>query len=303
MILDFFDDFLGFPNQFREPEKTLDTIVLKDENTHGDSEVVKLYRESKYKLIGRIKENKKFLSFLQKEKKLKVPTYLSEEIPLIEWNDELRYKVVLKWMEGKEIGKMTERTAFLMGEKMAQLHLAAQDFKEALDVQHIDYKLIDDIFDLIVISVGLTKKQIAQLNVWCDKVKKTMIIVGKESHQYGMIHSDLHLKNWVRNGREIIPIDFDELAYGHYLTDIAVLFIEFEDDEKNAQLWKENFKNGYQTQKKLPKNFDALILDFQQIASLLYLNWYYDEDNYEIRSDQSKTKYADAILQRLTMSI
>ena len=40
--------------------------------------------------------------------------------------------------------------------------------------------------------------------------------------EWGMIHADLHVGNFLVNDQEIIPIDFSFCGYGHYLYDLSV---------------------------------------------------------------------------------
>jgi Ser/Thr protein kinase RdoA (MazF antagonist) len=40
--------------------------------------------------------------------------------------------------------------------------------------------------------------------------------------EWGMIHADLHVGNFLVNGPEVIPIDFSFCGFGHYLFDLSV---------------------------------------------------------------------------------
>jgi Ser/Thr protein kinase RdoA (MazF antagonist) len=191
--------------------------------------------------------------------------------------------VPLTYIKGKSLKKYLIISAAMMGEKVAKLHDAAEDFDKNVRTHHINQMLVSKIRNLILKNAELNAKQKKKLKRKCLALQDAMTLLGKEKEHYGLIHSDLHIENWVFEKEEAHPIDFDELAFGHYLTDIAIVLHDFGTDKPKLN---DKFLLHYQTIRPLPDNYDALMLDFQYIAPLLYLNWFYAKDNEHVRTDE-----------------
>jgi len=67
--------------------------------------------------------------------------------------------------------------------------------------------------------------------------------------QWGMIHADLHVGNFLVNGQEIAPIDFSFCGYGHYLYDLSVCL-----SGGLSPATRPAFLRGYRSQRELPKS-------------------------------------------------
>lgn len=264
------------------PLKTLDTLVYLEEDSDGKMRIIKFYKQNQRVFINKIKKIQLFLTFLQQEKHIFVPQYLLEKIELKLHEQELRYCVPLTYISGVSQKKHLISSAALMGEKVAELHNAAQDFQRSIRIHHINTVLVSKIKNLILKNEQLNIKEKKNLRKKCLALQSTMSALGQDKTHYGLIHSDLHLENWVFEKEEANPIDFDYLAYGHFLTDIAIVLHDF---GTNKPKLVENFLSHYQKKRALPHGFDAIMLDFKYITPLLYLNWFYAKDNELIRSN------------------
>jgi Ser/Thr protein kinase RdoA (MazF antagonist) len=283
--------------KWREPLKELDTLVYLEEDTDGKAQILKFYKQNKHSFINKIKQLQQFLAFLQSEKQILAPQYLVEQIELRQHENEPRYYVPLTYIKGKSLKKYLIISAAMIGEKVAKLHNAAQDFDKKVRTHQINQMLVSKIRNLILQNAELNAKQKKKLKKKCLALQNTMTLLGNEKEHYGLIHSDLHINNWVFGKEEAHPIDFDELAYGHFLTDIAIVLHDFGTDKPKLN---DKFLLHYQSIRPLPDNYDVLMLDFQCIAPLLYLNWFYAKDNELVRADE---KIKNVAMKNLTFLI
>jgi Ser/Thr protein kinase RdoA (MazF antagonist) len=82
---------------------------------------------------------------------------------------------------------------------------------------------------------------------------------------WGMIHADLHVGNFLINGQEIIPIDFSFCGYGHYLYDISVCLTGgLKPDMRQA------FLHGYRSLRAIPEDNSRIIDAFALTSQLSY---------------------------------
>ncbi len=273
----------GHYQKWCEPLKKLDTLVYLEEDSDGKAQILKYYKPNKRIFINKIKQLQYFLAFLKNEKQIDVPQYFCEKIELRQHENEPRYFVPLTYTKGESLKKYLIVSAAMMGEKVAKLHNAASDFGKKIRTHHINQMLVSKIRNLILRSAELNAKQKKILKKKCLAIQNVMTLLGKDKEHYGLIHSDLHRDNWVFDKNEAHPIDFDELAYGHFLTDIAIILHDFGTDKPKLNA---KFLEYYQSFRPLPENYEALMLDFQHIAPLLYLNWFYAKDNELVRKDE-----------------
>ena len=131
-----------------------------------------------------------------------------------------------------------------------------------------------------------------------EKIENFYQKIAHDPSVFGLIHSDLHFENVIENGEDLLPIDFDEVAYGHYLLDIAITFNEIE-ELPNVLYLKKNYCIGYEKYRPLPTDFEAIVLKFQQIAGCIYLNWFLAEGNEALLLDKKLMRYAQSSLQKV----
>ena len=83
-----------------------------------------------------------------------------------------------------------------------------------------------------------------------------------QSHDWGLIHADLHQGNYLFHNGQIRPIDFSRCGFGHYLYDIAQSIHHFLPEVRSS------FFEGYQTIRNLPENYLQIIEGFSIMASI-----------------------------------
>lgn len=81
-------------------------------------------------------------------------------------------------------------------------------------------------------SSTLSRHDIEAIDGARDLMRKRLEAYGTSSQRYGLIHSDLRTSNTLANDTSLAVLDFDDCAYGWYMTDIAgiVGFMEHRPD-------------------------------------------------------------------------
>ncbi|MBE0698840.1 MAG: phosphotransferase [Anaerolineaceae bacterium] len=72
--------------------------------------------------------------------------------------------------------------------------------------------------DLDVFSEGVYRTLRSTVRKIMDEISQLTF----DSDQWGMIHADLHVGNFLVNEGEIVPIDFSFCGYGHFFFDLSV---------------------------------------------------------------------------------
>ena len=278
--------------------KTIDTLVFKIETDDNQYFIAKLYKQHNQALVEQIARNAAFLSFIKTHAELKVQAPPTLHFPLIDWENEKRYLVLGDWIEGSTPKVKDAHFMEKMGAMMAQLHNAAADFKQKIAVLTIDNTLVQEVKQKILKHQSVLGFDEIQLNIAFQKIENTYKNADYTPSVFGLIHSDLHFENVIENGEDLSPIDFDEVAYGHYLLDIAITFNEIE-ELPNVLYLKKNYCIGYEKYRPLPTDFEAIVLKFQQIAGCIYLNWFLAEGNEALLLDKKLMRYAQSSLQKV----
>ncbi|SDZ57301.1 Ser/Thr protein kinase RdoA involved in Cpx stress response, MazF antagonist [Evansella caseinilytica] len=104
----------------------------------------------------------------------------------------------------------------------------------------------------------------------------------KDSSSYGMIHNDLHHKNFYLHNNELILFDFGDCEYNWFIYDIAIVLYHAIQTIPNSNHGKRkdftrhfyhSFINGYNTENILDKYWLSKLpffLNYRQIFSYLY---------------------------------
>ena len=281
-----------------QPIKTVNTLVFKLETADKRYFIAKLYKEHNHKIVDKIAKNALFLDFIQAKTGLKVQALPAIDFPLIDWENEKRFLVLGNWIEGTTPKRKDAPFMEKMGKMMAQLHNAAENFKPKLDVLTIDNALVQRVKTKILRRKSVFNFDDVQLDLAFVNIENTYKNADVTPSVFGLIHTDLHFENVIENEDDLFPIDFDEVAYGHYLLDIAITFNEI-DELKNPVYLKKHYCIGYEEHRQLPDNLEALMLNYQQIAACVYLNWFLEEGNKDLLLDKKLLRYGRVSLDKV----
>ncbi|NLZ15783.1 MAG: phosphotransferase [Erysipelotrichaceae bacterium] len=114
-----------------------------------------------------------------------------------------------------------------------------------------------------------------------DRLKEVVIEICEiptNKNNYGLIHTDVHMGNFFVGENELTVFDFDDAAYQHFVSDIAIALFYYiwftkEADRLNkADFFMTHFMKGYRSEFKLSKNDFLNITKFLKLREIiLYL--------------------------------
>ena len=190
-----------------------------------------------YQSQDNIRSEMIYLKYIRDNSDLKVPnpvaTLTSELMTTAESLEvpERRNIIMLRWQEGGAIPE-DELGPFELekvGTFMAKLHNLAEAFEEPdyfvrkrWDVDGLMGENLDVPVDRA--QAALTAEQLVTINAALKRVEQAASILGEGRDTFGLIHADLHQKNYIFENGLVRAIDFDTLGWGYYVYDIAVTF-------------------------------------------------------------------------------
>lgn len=297
MLIEALKTYFNIDIQYLETIKTIDTIVLKATAIDGLSYSVKLYKVENRELVHKIALTRPFLLHLQQSLGFTLQVPVLPIFPEITWQDSQRVIVVYPWLEGERLVSKDVSRVFEIGVMMAKMHLAAANFEHRIDgLLHINNELIQSVLPMILRKQQLFDFDESHIKAAFHKIAAIFEKYGNAAD--GLIHTDLHFGNMICRGELVIPIDFDELAYGYFCLDMAVVFDELEDYD-GADVLKNTYLSGYQSVRNSQTNLLDDIAIFQRISACLYLNWLFAEANQELLLMPKYVDFAQKALARI----
>lgn len=206
--------------------------------------------------------------------------------------------VLFEWLDGEPVSQnMSTKVANHVGRMMAKLHLHASSYR----LDNYTGDRFDDDYFFGSASWWQTKAKKRLQNDYeslvpvINKAKYLIESLKKSPKQYGLIHCDLHFGNVICDRQKYAIIDFASCGMGYYLMDIAVTEAEFKDYTEAEKLISV-FRESYQHQRNCVLDY-KMIETFEAIASLLFLEWVFENDNEKVRCD--KAKWIPEIMKRM----
>ncbi len=294
--------------------KTFDTIVLRTVDGSGADCVVKLYRPHRAAELERLTGIGRYLNTVQAHyPQLQLQTLLYQHPQLVDYGllkggeSDPRLLVAYPWIKGMPPQRKTAALLEQIGQVLGMLHNVSEVFAEKPPLLHLDHHFFESVLVLVASHPAFSEVPTAQQEAFRQNMGalvEHMAGADYSSAAYGIIHSDLHFANWLRHHRKLTPIDFDEAAYGHYLTDLAVVLMEIETNLPPAR-WatcQQNLLDGYQKHRKLRENQLNDIELNKLTVSALYLNWAFGMQSADIFAQKSKKNLALAAIERIAES-
>lgn len=112
----------------------------------------------------------------------------------------------------------------------------------------------------------------ARVEALLDRIHATQREVGYDPDVYGLIHADLHQRNYLFRNGAVAAIDFDDCGYGHYLYDMAVTLSEVQQRTNTAAL-RAAFLTGYRSVWSLSAEHEGYLDTFIALRELQNLIW------------------------------
>lgn len=204
-----------------------ENTTFRVRNTRASDYLVRVHRPG-YQNRQTIRSELEFLSALRRDTELIVPRPVGEgDGDVVRFDApgvELRDVVAFEWIPGRFSSKFSPFKMERLGRFVAQLHLYAEQYtpSERFERQfwNIDGLLGENMGGgtslLPEAHRGLTEEVVYR----ADEVFNRL---GRDPDVWGVIHADLHHGNRLIQNGEVAAIDFDDLGFGHYLYDLAVI--------------------------------------------------------------------------------
>lgn len=127
-----------------------------------------------------------------------------------------------------------------------------------------------------------------------QRTRQAQRTLGSGPDAFGLIHADIHQKNYLFHGRQVRLIDFGDCGWGHYLYDLAVSVSELEGLPNRAEL-RAALLAGYRQMRDLSLTHEAMIDAFVMLREVQNLTWFL-----QARNDPSYQGQAAGIGERVT---
>lgn len=118
------------------------------------------------------------------------------------------------------------------------------------------------------------------------RVRRVQEALGGGSDTFGLIHADIHQKNYLFHDGAVRLLDFGDCGWGHYLYDLAVTVSELEALPRCSAL-RAALLAGYRRERDLSPAQEAWIDTFAMLRDVQNLTWFLHER--ENPSYQSRT--------------
>ncbi|XMB71887.1 phosphotransferase [Mycoplasmatota bacterium WC30] len=174
---------------------------------------------------------------------------------------------------GDRVGDEQDKPEFWenLGLQIGLLHKLTKDFNPIHRRTAWEEETLYQIASKVL--VGKDVVILDKLNKMIDKINR----LQKNRNNYGLIHTDLHLGNMViDNQGNLTFFDFDDAAYKHFISDIAIVvfyhffFTDLSIELKNERtIWILNhFLRGYKKENHLEKAEFLHLQDFLKLREL-----------------------------------
>jgi Ser/Thr protein kinase RdoA (MazF antagonist) len=234
-----------------------DTITFKIETESKDCYLLRIHVNGMTK--EEIQSEIMWLNALSKCDGITVPKPLAarDGIYVLEIMTEQDFGLcvtLMHWLEGEHPGsKLTDRQVMNAGAMMARLHEASASFVPDHDFKRPAWEA--DSFKNGMAKLELYYERFLSEKAWksyikaAEKIGTQLAAMKSNSHNYGLIHADLHTGNLVFKGDEPFPIDFGRCGYGYHLYDIAGAIIGLPPHKRKI------FLQGYESVRQLEPDY------------------------------------------------
>lgn len=200
-------------------------------------------------------------------------------------NKEQCWIIAFEKAKGKFVNVSDKRewntnTFYIWGKTLGKIHSLSKQYEPKT------YKRSWNSESLFLEENDVSEEIKCKWNKYINELEK----LPKDENSYGMIHHDLHHKNFYLYGQDIILFDFGDCVYHWFVYDIAIVLYHalqtVSDDnvrerEDFAIVFLRSFLNGYTRENQLDPQWLLKIpffLTFRQIYSYMYFSKYLSEE-------------------------
>jgi Ser/Thr protein kinase RdoA (MazF antagonist) len=195
--------------------------------------------------------------------------------------------VLFRWTTGRFLSRtLTPAHLHQVGELAARLHHHAAHWEHPAGftrprVENLDplRQEQEDCFDerlaaraIQTVASVSTPQAGAVVAAVIQKVWTLLQALGEGADAFGLIHADLHQRNYLFHQDRVGAIDFDDCGLGHWLYDLAVTLYCLSDHPRYSAL-RDAFLTGYRRSRSLPEEQEAHLGAFMALRRLQDLLW------------------------------
>jgi Ser/Thr protein kinase RdoA (MazF antagonist) len=202
-----------------------------------------------------------------------------------------RLCTLFHWIDGRELHRLRPAHLQAVGYLTARLHNHSESLRvpawfDRPGVDRTDAGTEAEVVRLV--TDGLSPQVADVMQSVFQRTRQAKHVLGSGSDAYGLIHADVHQKNYLFHHNEVRLIDFGDCGWGHYLYDLAVTVSELEDGPQRTEL-RSALLAGYRRQRDLSPTHEALIDAFVMLREVQNLTWVLrarDDPSYQRRAAQ-----------------
>ena len=209
--------------------------------------------------------------------------------------------LMVSFLDGKEIAVRDSNNCYLVGQHLARLHLATNNFPQS-NKNTRDLSWISDIYLNLKAYLSLEDQKIIELEINYHKE------IDKSELPEGIIHGDLFRDNILfLNDKVSGFIDFYYACNEKFIYDIAIAINDWciYDDGKINKLLYSVFIKGYQSERKLTDNENEYFNSALRLAALRFwlsrLEAFHNAKEGEITFIKDPNHFKNILVNRQTM--
>jgi Ser/Thr protein kinase RdoA (MazF antagonist) len=218
-------------------------------------------------LLHLLKENNIQVSYPIKDKQ-------DNYIQHVQAAEGTRYATLFSYAEGKQIRKLNEEQAYLLGQETASIHLLTQNRSFSDTAQNYDF---EHQFDITLTTLKSILKDHPEEYTYLEDLRNkfinTLNSVDKNQLSIGICHGDLQAENFhITENNEFTFFDFDFFGTGYLIYDIGV-FIWYDHKNKPAPIIN-SFIKGYTSKRELTETELQLLPYVSTLRALFQMTLY-----------------------------
>jgi Ser/Thr protein kinase RdoA (MazF antagonist) len=286
--------------------RNLDAQVYRIVDAGGEQFLLKDMRDGDAQRAAATQAVAALLHALRQQTSLVVPTiHLSQNREaLVEYqtNDgEVRLLLIYTWVDGIRASTQepTPALTYQMGQVAGWMHRCAVGLTERFAIRVYDQAYLHHLgTETICHWPGEIEDQRAEVQAAVERLAEQIAAIGYDATHFGLIHADFHFGNLLITPQGAIGvIDFDEIAYGHYLFDLTNMIVEFADYDELGPALEEAFVRGYlDVRPEMAAPFAELPW-FLALSALVFVHWVFTAPGEQVK--RTKLTYVPGALAEL----
>ncbi|MCH9853235.1 MAG: phosphotransferase [Alphaproteobacteria bacterium] len=149
--------------------------------------------------------------------------------------------------------------------------------------------------DSTIKNPSMSNEAIKLLTRTTEKIKSKLYHYGQSDDNYGLIHADLRLANFLIEGDKLKVLDFDDCGFSWFLYDIGAAFSFIENHPEKPEII-EAWLAGYLKTRHLTPDDIAMIPCFIMLRKMVLLGWIGSHATTLLAAQQSKDFTTQACL-------